>query len=65
MLEIERFDLDDLDLPGIRPLPSYVWNQDMADFIDLVSDDRASRRLVRAISGRGAFRRFKIEVNEE
>ena len=58
-------DLDDLDLPVIRPLPSYVWYQDMADFIDLVSDDRASRRLARAINGRGAFRRFKVELNEE
>ena len=25
-------DLDDLDLIGIDPLPSYVWYQDMADF---------------------------------
>lgn len=25
-------DLDELDLIGIRPLPSYVWYQDMADF---------------------------------
>ncbi|MEV0900390.1 UPF0158 family protein [Actinoplanes sp. NPDC049802] len=37
----------------------------MEDFIDLVSDDRASRRLARAIDGRGAFRRFKNELNEE
>jgi hypothetical protein len=58
-------DLDDLDLAVIRPLPSYVWYQDMADFIDLVSDDRAARRLARAINGRGAFRRFKDELTEE
>lgn len=58
-------DLDDLDLPVIRPLPSYVWYQDMADFIDLVSDDRASRRLSRAINGHGASRRFKDELNED
>jgi hypothetical protein len=37
----------------------------MADFIDLVSDDRAARRLARAINGRGAFRRFKNELHEE
>jgi hypothetical protein len=58
-------DLDDVDLPVIQPLPSWVWYQDMADFTDLVSDDRASRRLARAINGRGAFRRFKDELNEE
>ncbi|HET6478883.1 MAG TPA: UPF0158 family protein [Actinoplanes sp.] len=49
----------------IPSLPSYVWHQDMADFINLVSDDRASRRLARTINGRGAFRRFKDELNEE
>jgi hypothetical protein len=27
-------DLDDLDLVAIRPLPSYIWYQDMADFVD-------------------------------
>jgi hypothetical protein len=32
-------DLDDLDLIGIDPLPSYVWYQDMADFTVRVSDD--------------------------
>ena len=58
-------DLDDLDLPAIRPLPSYICYQDMADFTDLVSDDRASRRLARTINGIGAFRRFKDELNEE
>jgi Uncharacterised protein family (UPF0158) len=58
-------DLDDLDYPAIQPLPSYIWYQDMADFTDLVSDDRAARRLARAINGRGAFRRFKDELNEE
>jgi hypothetical protein len=58
-------DLDDLDLVAIRPLPSYVWYQDMADFIDLLSDDRAARRLGRAINGHGAFRRFRDELHEE
>ena len=58
-------DLDDVDLICIDPLPSYVWYQDMADFADRISDDRAGRRLARAIRGRGAFRRFKDELHEE
>lgn len=58
-------DLDDLDLIAVRPLPSYIWYQDMADFVDLVGDDSAARRLARAINGRGAFRRFKDELHEE
>jgi hypothetical protein len=58
-------DLDDLDELGIDPLPSHVWYQDMADFAELVSDERAGRRLARAIQGRGAFRRFKDELHEE
>lgn len=58
-------ELDDLDLIPIDPLPSYVWYQDMADFAELVSDERAGRRLARAIQGRGAFRRFKDELHKE
>ncbi len=58
-------DLDDLDLIGIDPLPSYVWYQDMADFTERLSDHRIRRRLARAIEGRGAFRRFKDELRQE
>jgi hypothetical protein len=58
-------DLDDLDLIGIDPLPSYVWYQDMADFADTIADERAGRRLTRAIQGKGAFRRFRDELREE
>jgi Uncharacterised protein family (UPF0158) len=60
-------DLDDLDpdLLGIGPLPSHVWYQDMADFADQISDERAARCLGRAIQGRGAFRRFKDELHQE
>ena len=58
-------DLDDLDRLGIGPLPSYIWYQDMADFAEGISDDRAGRRLARAIQGEGAFRRFKDELHEE
>lgn len=60
-------DLEDLDpdLLGIRPLPSYVWYEDMADFAEQISDEQAGRRLARAIRGRGAFRHFKDELHEE
>jgi Uncharacterised protein family (UPF0158) len=57
--------VDDRDLVCIDPLPSWVWYQDMADFAEAVTDDRAGRRLARAIQGRGAFRRFKDELHEE
>ena len=46
-------------------LPSWVWYQDMADFADGITDERAGRRLARAISGKGAFRRFKDELHQE
>jgi hypothetical protein len=58
-------DLDELDLVCIEPLPSCVWYQDMADFAGRISDERAGRRLARAVDGRGAFRRFKAELHEE
>ncbi|RZU76053.1 uncharacterized protein UPF0158 [Micromonospora kangleipakensis] len=58
-------DLDELDLVPIEGLPSSVWHRDMADFAERVSDERAGRRLLRAIQGRGAFRRFKDELYEE
>ena len=58
-------DLDELDLIGINPLPSWVWYQDMADFAEAITDERAGRRLARAIQGKGAFRRFKDELHEE
>ncbi len=58
-------DLDELDLICIDPLPSYIWYRDMADFADQISDERAGRRLARAIQGKGAFRRFKAQLHEE
>lgn len=45
-------DLDELDLICIDPLPSYIWYQDMADFGDQISDERAGRRLARALPKR-------------
>jgi hypothetical protein len=58
-------DLDELDLVCINPLPSWIWYQDMADFAETITDERVRRRLVRAIQGKGAFRRFKYELYEE
>jgi hypothetical protein len=58
-------DLDDLDLIPIEPLPSYVWYQDMADFADGISDQRASRSLARAVQGSGAFGRFKDRLHQD
>ena len=58
-------DLDELDLLCIDPLPPSIWYQDMAEFAAHVSDERAGRRLARAIQGKGAFRRFKAELHEE
>ncbi|MBT8225491.1 MAG: hypothetical protein HKP61_12585 [Dactylosporangium sp.] len=58
-------DLDELDLVGIDPLPSSVWYQDMEDFADQINDERAGHRLLRAVQGRGAFRRFKNELHDE
>ena len=45
-------DLDELDLVCIDPLPSWVWYQDMADFAEAITDERAGRRLARAIQVR-------------
>ena len=57
-------DLEEVDLIGIHPLPSYVWYQDMADFADGISDRVAGRRLTESLQGKGAFRRFKNQVYE-
>ncbi len=37
----------------------------MADFAEQITDERAGRRLARAIQGKGAFRRFKDKLHEE
>jgi Uncharacterised protein family (UPF0158) len=57
-------DLEDLDLIPIEPVPSWVWYQDMADFAEGISDQRAGRSLTRAIEGKGAFRRFKDRLHQ-
>ncbi len=61
----EPVDLDELDVVPIDPEPSYVWYQDMVDFVEGISDERAGRSLGRAIQGRGAFRRFKDLLHED
>jgi Uncharacterised protein family (UPF0158) len=44
---------------GIEPLPPAVGYKDMEEFVGRVRDPRARALLSRAITGRGAFRRFK------
>lgn len=56
-------ELDELDLIAIQPVPSYVWYQDMVDFAEGISDPVAGQRLVQALHGKGAFRRFKDQVH--
>jgi hypothetical protein len=58
------FEIDELDLIPIDPIPSYVWYQDMADFAEGISDGAAGRRLAAALHGRGPFHRFKNELYE-
>ncbi len=58
-------DPGELDLVCIDPLPSWIWYQDMADFAEAITDERAGHRLARAIQGKGAFRRFKDELHQE
>ena len=58
-------DLGDLDVVCIDALPSWVWYQDMPDFAEAVTGERAGRQLARAIQGRGASRRFNDELHEE
>jgi len=43
----------------VEPVETHDAYQDMETFIETVADPRLQRELERAISGRGAFRRFK------
>jgi hypothetical protein len=45
-------DLGDLDVVCIDALPSWVWYQEMPDFAEVVTGERAGRQLARAIQGR-------------
>lgn len=51
-------------LVSIEPLPSSVGYSDMEEFISRVRDPRARYLLEQAISGKGAFRRFKDALVE-
>jgi predicted nucleotidyltransferase len=53
---------DDRGLIFVEPLESSEGYQDMAEFTASVPDPDVRDRLERAISGRGAFRRFKDEL---
>jgi hypothetical protein len=57
-------ELDEGDLLPIEPLPSWEWYGDMADFAEGLSDERTGRNLLRAIQGKGAFRRFKDRLHQ-
>ncbi len=58
-------DLEELShLILIDRLPSYVWYQDMVDFAEGISDRGAGERLSRALQGKGAFRRFRSELQQ-
>jgi restriction endonuclease Mrr len=53
-----KVDPDDLDpeLIRIRPLPSWVWYEDMEEFARGITDDRAGRSLARAIHATNSAR---------
>jgi Uncharacterised protein family (UPF0158) len=46
-------------LVPVDPLPSAIAYEDMRDFVKRVRDPRARHHLQQAMTGRGAFRRFK------
>lgn len=50
---------EDAGMVAVEPLPTGVGYGDMEDFVAQVRDPRARSLLDRAITGRGAFRRFK------
>jgi hypothetical protein len=52
------------DARGIPPLESRIAYGDMADFVAIVPNRDAAELLDRAITGRGAFRRFKDTLSE-
>jgi hypothetical protein len=58
-------DLDETDWIRVDGDDSRDGYLDMSEFADSVSDPVLSDRLVRALDGRGAFRRFRATVAEE
>jgi Uncharacterised protein family (UPF0158)/Nucleotidyltransferase domain len=63
-LDDEREDLEGRDLIAIAPISSDESYQELLDFSTRVRDPRARELLLRAIEGRGAFRRFKDTLFE-
>ncbi|KGJ77548.1 hypothetical protein GY21_07590 [Cryobacterium roopkundense] len=63
--EDDEVDLDEVDWIGIEPDDSRVKFLDMLDFANSVTDDLLSDRLLRALEGRGVFRRFRDTVFEQ
>lgn len=61
----DEVDLDDGNWERIDQLGSRVGWEDMADFVDTVTDSRLKGLLENAIQGRGAFRRFRDVVHGE
>ncbi|MDO5628104.1 MAG: UPF0158 family protein [Mobilicoccus sp.] len=61
-MDEEEFEEKYAEYTRVDPLPSRVWWQDMADFAEGVSNQRHRDMLEQALSGRGAFRRFKDAV---
>jgi hypothetical protein len=62
--EDEEFDLEDAAWIGIGAEDSRDKYRDMSDFADAVTDPVIADRLARALTGAGAFRRFKNTVQE-
>lgn len=62
--EDHRQELEERDLVYIEPLPSRESYQDLVDFSTRVRDPKPRDLLLRAIEGRGAFRRFKDTLLE-
>ena len=63
-LDDEIEDVEGRDLVAIDAMWSDESYQDLVDFATRVRDPRARDRLLRAIEGRGAFRRFKDTLFE-
>ncbi len=60
----DEWDPDELGMVRVDPIDSDEAYGDMEDFISLVAEPRPRDLLERAISGRGAFRRFKDTLFE-
>lgn len=59
---LEEIPDDWLEIPGT---PSRVAYLEMEDFAELVSVDRLREKLLRALEGRGPFRRFRDVVHND